>query len=276
MNDQLFSIRMRASVNNRHLSGAERLAPAEYADKVIRQLAERAVNRTMKPDTIAISVDPVERGSVTLVNALAVTSCAVPNKEEGRSLALQLLECAGVAGHAARAAIHILAGGASPFKENMRGAVIMDAQNAARLEPDRERGIRVSRFDWTESGFQEAQSSLASLGLTHSRTIEAVALASKVAHAPGIIAELCWSDEPDYSAGYVSSGRFGYVRISVMKDIGDSYGGRVFFVDSAKTRLDAFISHLQYDAMLIDKNSSCRIMDSHALLSELRRQNTYV
>ncbi len=103
------------------------------------------------------------------------------------------------------AALNLLSNGAAPLGLNMRGAMIIDAVSGERLEPDHERGIRASRFDWTDEALDTMTKKLAAIGLTHFRTHEALALATKVAHAPGIIAELCWSDDPDYTAGYVAS-----------------------------------------------------------------------
>jgi 6-carboxyhexanoate--CoA ligase len=93
---------------------------------------------------------------------------------------------------------------------------------------------------------------LAALGLTHYRTREALALATKVAHAPGVIAELCWSDDPDYTAGYVASLRQGYVRFPHLKELGDQRGGRVIFVDPAKLVFDELIEYLQDKPTIID------------------------
>jgi len=94
----------------------------------------------------------------------------------------------------------------------MRGAMIIDARTGDRMEPDQERGVRASRFDWTDDALEAINRKLAVIGLTHFRTREALALATKVAHAPGMVAELCWSDDPDYTAGYVASRATGYVR----------------------------------------------------------------
>ncbi|HYA87473.1 MAG TPA: 6-carboxyhexanoate--CoA ligase, partial [Nitrospirota bacterium] len=91
---------------------------------------------------------------------------------------------------------------------------------------------------------------LTALGLTHYRTREAIALATKVAHAQGVIAELCWSDDPDYTAGYVASLRRGYIRFPHLKNKGDQKGGRVIFVDASRVNLDAMIEYLQ-DAPII-------------------------
>ncbi|MDI5789105.1 6-carboxyhexanoate--CoA ligase [Bacillus licheniformis] len=37
------------------------------------------------------------------------------------------------------------------------------------------------------------------------RLKEALAIASKVCEHPAVIAELCWSDDPDYITGYVAA-----------------------------------------------------------------------
>jgi len=139
----------------------------------------------------------------------------------------------------------------------MRGAMIMDAATGARLERDPERGIRVSRFDWSESASQEIDNALAAIGLIHHRTREALALATKVAHAPGLIAELCWSDDPSYGAGYVASKRTGYVRFSCLKQPGDTSGGRVFFVDQQHQDMDSFVSYMEKEPIVISAIGAC-------------------
>ncbi|MDJ1631243.1 6-carboxyhexanoate--CoA ligase [Bacillus velezensis] len=67
----------------------------------------------------------------------------------------------------------------------------------------------------------------------HSRIKEAHAIAAKVCAHPGIIAELCWSDDPDYITGYVAAKKLGYQRIAKMKNAGDESGRRIFFTDGS-------------------------------------------
>jgi len=134
----------------------------------------------------------------------------------------------------------------------MRGAVIMDAATGDRLEPDRERGIRVSRFDWSDEASRKADEMLTRRGLIHFRTKEALALATKVAHAPALAAELCWSDDPDYIAGYVASRLLGYLRFPRMKEPGRGTGGRVFFVRREGFDPGSFQSYLQQTPVIID------------------------
>jgi 6-carboxyhexanoate--CoA ligase len=140
----------------------------------------------------------------------------------------------------------------------MRGAMIMDAQTGERLEPDPERGVRVSRFDWSDETKEKMRYLLAGIGLTHFRTIEALSLATKVAHAPGMAAEICWSDDPDYTAGYVASLTTGYVRFPCLKEQGDEKGGRAFFVRRDETEVDLLIRYLQTEAVLIVDPGVCR------------------
>jgi 6-carboxyhexanoate--CoA ligase len=141
----------------------------------------------------------------------------------------------------------------------MRGAVIMDARSGERLEPDQERGVRASRFDWSEEALKDIERDLKAVDLTHFRTREALALATKVAYAPGVVAELCWSDEPDYIAGYVASLQTGYVRFPRLKNIGNPKGGRVFFVNNHDA-LDVtkLIDYLQFFPVLISAAGECR------------------
>jgi 6-carboxyhexanoate--CoA ligase len=135
--------------------------------------------------------------------------------------------------------------------------MIMDALTGDRLEPDKERGIRASRFDWSAEASEKIDCVLSDIGLTHFRTREALALATKVAHAPGIVAELCWSDDPDYTAGYVSSPSTGYVRFPFLKNQGIDRGGRAFFVQREEFHLDSFIRYLQEEPVLITAAGKC-------------------
>ena len=143
----------------------------------------------------------------------------------------------------------------------MRGSIIMDARSGERLEPDQERGVRASRFDYADHASTLVDERLTALGLTHYRTREALALATKVVHAPGVVAELCWSDDPDYTAGYVASLQRGMFAFPYLKKMGDQKGGRVIFVDPAKLVLDALIEYLQGEPVIINDVGMFNIRD---------------
>jgi 6-carboxyhexanoate--CoA ligase len=92
---------------------------------------------------------------------------------------------------------------------------------------------------------------LASLGLAHFRTREALALATKIAHGPSVAAELCWSDDPDYTAGYAASLSTGYVRFPHMKEPGNPHGGRAIFIRDHRHVVE-LISYLEQQPVLVD------------------------
>jgi 6-carboxyhexanoate--CoA ligase len=110
------------------------------------------------------------------------------------------------------------------------GAALIDIDDGRRLDVASASGLRVTRFAFTKDARAEVDKALHAMGLTHFRTREALALASKAAACPGIEAELCVSDDPGYTTGYVASRRAGYVRIPGIKEAGSRSGGRVYFV----------------------------------------------
>jgi 6-carboxyhexanoate--CoA ligase len=218
---------------------------------VVRELKVRAKSKHIPPDLIVITVEPLNGHPVRELTALDVHTVDVSDAGQGRKASLTLLEKQGVSPEAAAGAAGLLESGAASSGGNMRGAMIVDAATGERLEPDRERGIRVSRFDWSDDAHNLVNAELSRAGLTHFRTREALALATKVAHAPGLVAELCWSDDPDYTAGYVASLETGYVRFPLLKKSGHAKGGRAFFVRRERMNLSAFIDYLQKQPVLI-------------------------
>jgi len=247
---------MRASDNGRHVSGAERITSGDKIDIISQELITRARRKTPAPDKIIVQVERLGDIPRPLV-ALDVVTINASDMTIGRSVASRVLQSVGVSARAATKALEYLSQGASSQGGNMQGAMIMDAQSGERLEQDQEGGVRASRFDWSEGAARMVQSKLAEIGLTHYRTREALALATKVAYAPGVIAELCWSDEPDYIAGYVASLSSGYVRFPALKLKGDPRGGRAFFVNSNAVNIQILTHYLQADAVLIVESGKC-------------------
>jgi 6-carboxyhexanoate--CoA ligase len=253
---------MRSSCQGRHISGAERMVNPAAIDDVVRELVARARGRSPAPDQISVSIEDLGEHPVRALKALDLVTLGIPDVISGRAAAARVLQSAGVSVHAAESAIRLLSRGASPSGGTMRGAIIMDALTGERLEHHRERGVRASRFDWDELCGTVMRQRLSELGLSHFRTFEALALATKVAHAPGSVAELCWSDEPDYTAGYVASLQTGYVRLPALKAAGDPKGGRVFFVNVNYVDMDLLVRYLQEEPVLIRSAGKCRAVSS--------------
>jgi len=248
---------MRASVDNRHVCGAERIVPEELVDRTVRELRDRAMQRGALPDQTTVAIDAIGATAIRTHGSLDLVTLSASEPISSRAAASQILQTAGVSASAIRMAMEQIDRGAAPSGANMRGAMIMDAVTGERLEPDQERGIRASRFDWTDPALDEITRLLAAVGLKHHRTREALALATKVAHGPGMMAELCWSDEPDYTAGYIAARDFGYIRFPFLKQEGDRHGGRAFFVNHERPDLDSLIHYLEKTSVMIDRVGVC-------------------
>ena len=139
----------------------------------------------------------------------------------------------------------------------MRGAAIITAESGLRLEPDRERGVRASRLGISKSALKRLGAGLSRCGINTDIVREAVILASKVAASREVIAELCMSDDPDYTTGYVASQRFGYVRVPNIKSAENRSGGRAFFIREAAD-VEKIIDYLERTPVIIDSISPCR------------------
>ncbi|WP_050777679.1 6-carboxyhexanoate--CoA ligase [Hydrogenivirga sp. 128-5-R1-1] len=223
----MLSVRMRASLSGRHVSGAERLVGEEELTGTLCEL----LRRPGKHDFLKITVERVEEVH-TLGKPLPVSSYEFGSVEEARKFARTMLVKSGVPEEVARLGIELLSSGANPEGGNMRGAVLLDTERGDRLEPDQRRGIRTVRVDWKDRSAVRRE--LLSRGFTE-RTLDALAIATKNINC-GVVAELCWSDDPDYVTGYVASGKLGYIRITPLKEEGDPLGGRIYFIRREKVR----------------------------------------
>jgi 6-carboxyhexanoate--CoA ligase len=257
----LYSVRMRASTGHAHLSGAERLVVRDRIDLTVSEMVDRALSKKTAPVRVVVTIDDLGNSPVRSVSSIDHFSLALRDLSACRECAANLLRRAGVSAAAVQPAYRSLDQGASPDGRNMRGAMIIDAETGDRTEPDRHRGVRVSRFDWSDEASRLIGLQLAMLGLTHFRTKEALALATKVAHAPGIIAELCWSDDPEYTAGYVASPGTGYVRFPHMKQKGSGFGGRAFFIGRDDFAVTDLMAYLQEMPVLITRIGACRAVN---------------
>lgn len=249
----IYSIRMHATTGGDHLCGAERLSTSETLDGIAASLVRRALSHPRgSADALRLSVDRVEPEKVLRGRLLDVTTCAVADWRGGRNAARAFLVKAGVAAGAIDAAMTDLAAGAAPGGKNMRGAMLVDAQSGLRLEPDPARGVRASRMDLSSEAEQRLRAELSPRNLDNPHVREAIVLAAKVAAAPGIVAELCWSDDPDYTAGYICTPLHGYLRFPHLKPAGEAIGGRAFFLqpqcDVAET-----IAFLEEAVVLFDE-----------------------
>lgn len=239
----VFHVRMRAAkggaheVGGMHISGGEKLSSYEKLTEHINELVEKAFSHSRgNPDYFQVKVEAVTE-PISFVSPLKPIHYLVPSVEKGSLLVKNRLACCGI-----RKAV--IEKGFQLLEENyhVRGALLIDVETGERIDGRKDRGVRVSAFDWHEKSFTWW---LAENRLTEQvRMKEAVALASKVCAHEWTVAEVCWSDDPDYVTGYVASPLFGYERVSQLKTEGDHRGGRLLFVRQ-DGNLDTYIHYLE-------------------------------
>lgn len=250
MQEEMFSVRMRAAEGGSHeeggfhISGGEMLVEKHSLETAVQELLQKAMLHSRgDADFIQLVMEKVAPRDILRVPPLPVTTVTANHVQEGRLYAMRYLQSLGISEQAARKGIELLAS-----QPNLRGAAIMSASSGERLDAGL-RGIRATRMGWTEKGYKQWADRHA---IASPRVAEALALATKVAHAPFVLAELCWSDDPEYVTGYIASFKEGYVRIPHLKEKGDFSGGRVFYV-SDDVQLEELIAYLEKAPTLIEE-----------------------
>ena len=236
----LYSLKMRAEKSagkREHVSGAEKILSEEELPEHLAALLSRALHHAKgKADFVNFKVEAIAPEAVEHLPALPVSTVEVETPAEGRRVIIDALEKLGLKNGKA-----ILA----KFSETygMRGAMLLDADTLERLEPDAERGLRATYMDAarTAKGASDCKNHFA----------EAVVLATKVVHAPHIVAEICVSDDPDYVTGYVAAPSLGYRRITKLKEAGSPDGGRIFLYRGPRDGVAETIRYLEKQCVLV-------------------------
>jgi 6-carboxyhexanoate--CoA ligase len=249
----MWSVRMRASqrkrrgddASDRHVSVCEALCARSDIESLSQRYVSRALGHARGcPDEIVLTIEKLkERPLRRPLLRPRTLSCSSPR--EARQFIRQTLSEIGVSAAATKNAFTVLA---SPVV--MRGASVILSMSGTRAEPDRLRGVRVSRLAIERPSLRTLSSRLAKAGIDTDTVREALVLASKVAGHRAVIAEVCISDDPHYTTGYLASRRLGYLRIPRIKMRGDLRGGRVFFVKE-DADVDAVIDYLEKTPVLL-------------------------
>ena len=223
--------------HEQHISGAERIVGRDSVEAVCSVMVRRAMTHSKgDPDFINVKIEKVHESDIQILKALPVTRIDVNTWQQGLEKAFELV---GEAAAGIREKLSELLQATFP----MRGAMLYDIATGTRLEPDQQRGVRATYMDALHSSTVDS---------CKNHFNEAIVLATKVANAPGMVAELCISDDPNYITGYVASKELGYVRIMKMKEMGDENGGRIFLFDSRKAKAEDCIEFLQKKKVLVE------------------------
>jgi len=234
-----------------HISGAEGLYNSSEIQRIVKKYIEKALAHPKgKPDKIIITLEDIKEKPKE-ISSLPVRTIYSRSTAKGEKIAIKLLKALDISEKAIHTALEIIR------KKGMRGAAIISGETGKRLEPDKQRGIRVSRLGIDTSASRLLSSRLSQHGINTDTVKEALILASKVISSQEIIAELCVSDDPDYTTGYIASEKFGYVRIPNIKGKGRRTGGRAFFVKEGSS-VRKCINYLEKKPVMINKISLCR------------------
>jgi len=227
-----------------HISGAEGIYEEAEILKIVKGYAERALNHPRgRPDKIVITIEELDKKpkNISLL-PLQTIKCDSPSYAE--QIITQMLFKLGISKKAIYNAFRVLRA-----KQTMRGAAIIAQKSGLRLEPDKSRGIRVSRLGIEKSVYKKISKLLSGMKINTSTVKEALILASKVASCPDVISEICISDDPDYTTGYIASKKLGYLRIPNIKRRGDMNGGRVFFIKE-DADINNIINYLEMEPVI--------------------------
>ena len=252
----MYSIKMRCSQGGpheeggKHISGAERiLSEDEIEDELINVYRRAITHERGKPDFINLKIEKIDEDEIIYKKRLNINQHHVESEEEGLNLAKGLLMENAVSEESAEIAIKTL----QDLNESMHGAMLFDKDSGERIDDNGIRGVRVTGI--ASADISKYKESMKNDGREGLHLEEALILASKIASCKGIVAELCWSDDPSYVIGYVGT-KDNYERIPILKEEGNPIGGRVFFIDSNQLNddytLDDLIDYLENQIVLIE------------------------
>jgi 6-carboxyhexanoate--CoA ligase len=230
-----------------HISGAENLCNEKDMGDIVTTYIQRALHHPRGgPDEVVITIERVS-SAPRMIPLLPVSTLPSDSSQEARTVTVAILSHLGISQRATRRGIGVVTG-----KRTMRGAALILSESGARVEPDTRRGIRVSRLGISDETEKSLSRQLARSGINSIRVKEALIIASKVASCRGVIAELCVSDDPGYTTGYVASRQLGYVRIPCIKTERCMRGGRVFFIEE-KADVKHIIEYLETMPVIIGR-----------------------
>lgn len=237
-----------------HISGAEGIFHERKRARIVGEYIKRAMDHPRgTPDSIVITIERIQRAP-TMVRMAPVTTLRNNSVPEATESIKKILRASGISAKAVKNALKVVYG-----DETMRGASLICAGSGRRVEPDKKRGVRATCFGVSGAAERSLAVMLAEQGLNNTTVKEALLLASKVVSCRSVLAELCVSDDPHYTTGYVSTRSYGYVRIPRIKKKGEKKGGRVFFVED-DADIGALIEFIEKTPVIVNRITECRGM----------------
>ncbi len=250
MSKRYYSIRMRAVRGGAHVSGAEGIYERNDVLGIVQIYTDRAFfHEKGRAEEIRLTVEELKERP-RRISSLPLCTVNTRNPDAVKRMAIKILSSVGITERAIEEAFNAITIGIT-----MRGAMLMNIEGV-RLEPDLLRGVRVTRMGITKSASRALSRRLGRIGLNNTTVKEALILASKVHRHPMVLGEICISDDPNYTTGYVATRRYGYIRLPHIKRRGSPYGGRAFFITGGEVK--TLIKYLQTTPVLINRINPCR------------------
>ncbi|MGG3573440.1 6-carboxyhexanoate--CoA ligase [Bacillus gobiensis] len=244
-----YSVRMRAAKNGsheeggKHISGGELISTYSNMKHAVNALLEKGLSHSRgNPDFMQIQFESIDQ-PIKRIKPLQIKTHEVESAGMGLEVSWWLLEKSGIERNVIEKAYKHMT-----EYSGINGAILIDSHSGERIDDRDKKGVRVSRMDWLKANFERWADYYKMP--KNSRVKEALTLATKVCEHQATVAELCWSDDPEYITGYVASKKLGYQRITKLKEYGDERGCRIFFIDLSK-ELNSYIHYLEKQPVLI-------------------------
>ncbi|MCI2802755.1 6-carboxyhexanoate--CoA ligase [Staphylococcus pettenkoferi] len=208
----MFSVKMRASQDNEHISGAETICEEHDIETAIQHFFRKGFNhQNGKSDFLNLKIEQVKEPLIQL-SALQII-------DEQHVDLMKLCTENGITKQA-------LERGLDYIHDDTRytGALILSTQTGERLDQTGKRGVRATRFCFnnTREYIQLKE-----------RVQDSLSLATILTHHDAVHGELCVSDDMHYTTGYFATKRSGYHRLYNVKEDNSRAGGRIVFVEDS-------------------------------------------
>lgn len=219
----MYSIKMRASNQQIHISGAETICEFENLEKTIKKYFNKGFyHENGSIDFLNLKIEKITK-PIQNLEPLTIIQNQNASMED-------LANNSGVSDKALKNGFKYIENDIS-----YTGAIVLSAKTGERLDSTENRGIRVTNFAFKDRN---------KINDISERVKDALSIATCINSFNNVKGELCVSDDLNYTTGYYASPTLGYNRIFNIKKKNTRQGGRIIFVDE-KIDLNNYIVFLE-------------------------------
>lgn len=219
----MYSIKMRASNQQIHISGAETICEFENLEKTIKKYFNKGFyHENGSIDFLNLKIEKITK-PIQNLETLTIIQNQNASMED-------LANNSGVSDKALKNGFKYIENDIS-----YTGAIVLSAKTGERLDSTENRGIRVTNFAFKDRN---------KINDISERVKDALSIATCINSFNNVKGELCVSEDLNYTTGYYASPTLGYNRIFNIKKKNTRQGGRIIFVDE-KIDLNNYIVFLE-------------------------------